>query len=559
MAKFNIKTNNEAIDGYVEYSEDNISIANNRSRVNVTAYLHRNNGYSGTATRAQGCTATININGTNHQVSLGEKTVPNGGTYIQVGSWSNNVTHNTDGNKTITVSYTLTNTQGTSGLTVNKISKSISLSKIPQFPVITTAPDFTDAQNPTIKFSNETGSKASKVEVGIYSTDGRTAYCAYRNLPTKTNTSYTFTLTETEKSKLRRAAGTGNTLPIKYYIHTVVDEGATSSESRTSKAASFYIANPDIIITADVVDVNPTTIALTNDEDTIVKGFSTAHFTSTATPVEGATVTEQNCQNDTNKIEGASGDFLNAISETFRFYAQDSRGNTKIEYVSKTFVNYIPLTAVYTANLDLDGNANININGNYFNSTFGEATGAQQNTLSVEYAFKEYDGEYGDWISADYTLNENTYTADIVKTGLEYNKTYVFKIRVSDKLMVVESDEKTISAIPTFDWDNEGFAFNVPVTVQGNAIPKVWTGAISMTPTKVGTVKYRTLYFPEGFFTAEPLVIVTPCTNNPGKVMASVENIEPGSCSICLVKNDDTSSVYVNVLAIQSDNFEIIE
>ncbi len=66
----------------------------------------------------------------------------------------------------------------------------------------------------TVKYTNPSG---SKVQVGIYDTDGRNHYAEYR---TVTGSSYTFNFTDTELDSMYTAMGTSNSLSARLYINT---------------------------------------------------------------------------------------------------------------------------------------------------------------------------------------------------------------------------------------------------------------------------------------------------------------------------------------------------
>jgi hypothetical protein len=98
--------------------------------------------------------------------------------------------------------------------------------------------------------------------------------------------------------------------------------------------------------------------------------------------------------------------------------------------------------------------------GNYFNGSFG----AVNNTLTVQYRYKEYGGAFSDWTDMTVTKNGNYYSATASLTGLDYQQSYVFEAQAIDKLMTVPSTGSPIQSRPVFHWGENDFVFEVPVT-----------------------------------------------------------------------------------------------
>ena len=281
----------------------------------------------------------------------------------------------------------------------------------------------------------------------------------------KTGTTYTFELTEAERNTLRNACTDANTRTVIFYIKTVI--GGNTFYSTVSKTLTIVNANPTL--TASAEDTLPETIALTGDSSRIIKGFNDIAVSMSATAYKGATIKEYSIKNGGVTIGGASGMMLNVESGSFIFSVTDSRGNTASETITKTLVDYIKLTS----NLDVkapnaDGEMTFHIRGNYFNDTFG----VENNTLTVEYRYKENDGSYSEWQIVTAAINENSYDAEISLTGLNYRNSYTFQARAKDKLFIdgVSTEEKRVKTTPVFDWSGDDFNFNVPITIQGNPL-----------------------------------------------------------------------------------------
>lgn len=147
---FNIYTNNTYISGYVKWQEtyDNATYAQtNKTTVTLTAYLHRTNIYSGqTYFKGASVTRTAyfgseNVTNTSIQDMSLEGSSSNGtptsggGPFAQVYTASKEITHDSDGNKSITLGFAMSNNvSGVAGnsFTVPKTTATVSLTTVPR-------------------------------------------------------------------------------------------------------------------------------------------------------------------------------------------------------------------------------------------------------------------------------------------------------------------------------------------------------------------------------------------------------------------------------------------
>ena len=159
-------------------------------------------------------------------------------------------------------------------------------------------------------------------------------------------------------------------------------------------------------------------------------------------------------------VSGTTRTIANVETGTFDFYAKDSREYFNSDKVVKSIVPYIRLTNDAIAYRDdpTSGKATIEIEGNYFNGSFG----AVANTLTVKYRL-----EGGSYISVTPTINGNKYSAKVSLTGLDYTQAFKYEVVVEDKLSTVTKPLTIQKGIPVFDWGEEDFNFNVPVTING--------------------------------------------------------------------------------------------
>ena len=217
-----------------------------------------------------------------------------------------------------------------------------------------------------------------------------------------------------------------------------------------------------------VEDSNSEAVALTGNANTFIRYISDAAITSGAAARNSATLKSIKVTCGSQSITTSTGTIQKVDSGTFTFTATDSRGYSTTQTIEKTLINYInPTCNLNISNPTTDGNLSFTITGNYFNSGFG----AVNNTLSVSYKYKTGSGNYSNNIEVtNITLNNNTYTANISLTGLDYKETYTFQAFTIDKIKSVNSAEKVIKTTPVFSWSNDDFEFNVPVKFSGKTL-----------------------------------------------------------------------------------------
>lgn len=381
---------------------------------------------------------------------------------------SNAITHNADGSKTVAIAVDFYGySQGAVGINAFRVngSANIVLTKIPRAATITSAPNFTDEENPTIKYSNAAGTAVDSLQACI-SLDGSSANIAYRDI-SKTGSSYTFTLTESERNVLRKATLSGSeSRSIKFYVKTVI--GGSTFYSNIEK--TFTVVNAEPQISALVIDTNTKTTALTGDSlTTIVKGYSNAAYEISATALKGASITEYKAVSGSVTKTTSSGTFANAETASFNFTVKDNRGLTASKLLNLKLINYFKPTcnAVVTLELDTETTlrAEVKVTGTFFNGSFGY----KNNSLDI-YIKHSSSNEWVNLKDAfiEPTTNGNNYSLDFGISNLDYTKPFTYQVKVVDALEEIYSAEETLSYNPIFDWSAEDFNFNVPVSIQGN-------------------------------------------------------------------------------------------
>ena len=288
-------------------------------------------------------------------------------------------------------------------------------------------------------------------------------------IATKTSeTTVPFTLPSTFYAKIPNAKSGTCTIYCTTYNSSDTQIGDTQSTTFTATASEDK-CKPTVSLTA--VDSNTTTKGLTGDENKFIKYFSTASLTLTATAKNSATISSRKITcGDGKSSTSASATFNNVESASFTGSTTDSRGYSASTTLNKTLINYIKLTC----NVDVyrpeptTGEVHLKVNGNYFNGSFGSVA----NTITLRYRYKESTSStWGNWTTITATKSGNTYSYDgSLGKSFDYTKAYNFQINVYDKLMNLTSDKTVNQGIPTFDWGEEDFNFNVPINVNGKQV-----------------------------------------------------------------------------------------
>lgn len=416
-----------------------------------------------------GVSCTVNVNGEKQTRLIPEY---NGRDTVTVMSGETYVLHNPDGKKDISFSFSVDTYDVYYLPGDTQASGTMALTQIPRRATIVDAPNFTDEDNPVMTISNPAGNAVTKLEVGIYDADGYYPYAAYRELADKTATSYEFELTSEERSLIYEATKDRNSISAKFYIRTTIGEYVDT----------HYLERTITIVNADPV-ITENTVLATGRVDTIISGCNTIEITFVANAVKGAsikskTITCGNKFTDTPLTEIGDNYYrlYNVESGDFIFTSTDSRGNSTSVTVPKYYIPYTKPTCNMDVDMDIvDGTvaqAKLTISGTAYGGYIDD--GANPNKCSVAYRWKTSNGSYCDWITIADEETFYNYSFEIVIPDLNDSTTYTFQARIFDNVYVeptaIESNEYQARAVPIFDWGDNDFNFNVPVTVNGSKI-----------------------------------------------------------------------------------------
>ena len=434
-------------------------ITNNRTTISWSCGLHPEEQYYTNAVRMD----AVTINGTK---------VYSGGTYSNITDYQDRtfdsgtltIPHNSDGSKSFTISAVSGWIYGNGNY--YGAAKSFTLPTIPRASSVSCS-TANIGSNATISISRASSSFTHTLSYAFGDLTGTIA--------TKTSSiSVSWSLPTTFYAQIPNAkSGTGTITCDTYNGSTKIGSKTCSFTATVSESASKPTLSPT------VVDNNSTTTALTGDSSKFIKYYSNASVSTGASARNSATLKSQKITCGGKSITSASGTINAVESGSFTFSATDSRGYTTSQTVNKTLIEYIKLTCSLNASAPTTaGVATLQISGNYFNGSFG----AVANTLTVQYRYKTQGGTYGSWTETTATKSGNTYNATATISGLDYQTTYVFQARATDKLATKNTNEQTRRTTPVFDWGKNDFKVNGDfrvtgaTTLDGNLTGKYLTG-----------------------------------------------------------------------------------
>lgn len=230
----------------------------------------------------------------------------------------------------------------------------------------------------------------------------------------------------------------------------------------TSMTASVDEVTNAPDVSAVITDVNSITVALTGNNNNIVKFISNARTQITATAKNSSTISSYKVTCGDGKSASTQDSTLNAVeSGSFTVEATDSRGIKKTVVYNKTLIVYTKLTLNPTFYRTQPTNNEIAVtyNGNYFNDTFGSTA----NTLALKYRYREVGGTWSSYINLTPTKSGNTYSngasPTILGSSFDYTKAYQFEIIANDQIYTgseIINSPTVARGIPVYWWKKLG-------------------------------------------------------------------------------------------------------
>lgn len=467
MASFNgnIGTPSGGFNLKVEYSISQ-SISGNYSDITATGYVKRNS--SSYRPYNSSSSSSLNINGDSAGYS-GSYDLRSDG-YKSIVSKSTRVYHNAYGKKGITISFSF-NGKLSSYYPNGSISQYITLPTIPRNATTTSAIDFNDEGNPTISFNNPGGFQLQPY-LNFY-LNGSLIKTLHRP---KGNYSspYAWNLTDEERDELRQLLASNNSCTVNEGVDTYNGDTKLGYHS-IGRTFSIVNANP-IFNNFEFEDTNETTLALTGNNQNIIKGYSnvkaTISTTNKATSLKKATMNKYRFNNGDSSVditydtENSVNGTLNKVSNgIFNVYAIDSRNNsTLVTKNANSVIEYTPLTKgnidIYRANgvseevtLKIDGKINL-INFGLITNSIKEA----------KYRYRvSNDSTWSEYNNITLTIDENgnfsyegLISGDTETLGFNIENSYAIEVYVNDELSDITYTDTFGSGVPNVAFHKNG-------------------------------------------------------------------------------------------------------
>lgn len=260
-----------------------------------------------------------------------------------------------------------------------------------------------------------------------------------------------------------------------YNGNTLVGEEFCTMTATAARAK----CDPTLTITAE--DTNENTMALTGDKMHVIRFHSDVKVIATPTAKNSASIEKTTLKCGAKTALGTEYTFTDAESIDVSATTTDTRKySTTKNATGLSLIEYIKLTANTTAKRTepTADTVEISTKGNYFNGSFG----AVDNTLRLQVRYKpqnqaEFE-EANTWVEMAVTISGDTYTATATLAGLDYKTTYDICVMATDAIYkedgpladAVYNNIPLSKGIPVFDWGEDDFNFNVPVTITGSPL-----------------------------------------------------------------------------------------
>lgn len=426
-----------------------VSTTNNTSQLKVKLTITTGGSWNNNGDT----TGYVTINGTKHSLD-GKKFGANTTTTLYEGTTT--ITHNSDGSKKVTVSYSF-NTKTTLGTYTG--SKDVTLTTIPRATEISCGGG-TIGNKTTITLTRKSTAFYHKLYYKMSGQSSKTLIASGIAA-----SSYSWTIPTSLYSLIPSATKLTGTLYCYTYSNSActnqVGEGKTCSVTvNTSESA----CKPTVSLTLKTYE---DTQKYTGSTTKVIKSYSTVRAISTVTAKNSAKISSYKVTSGgVTKSNIASVDFSKVTSDSFTLTATDSRGYSNSVTKSLTMINYINPDIAFAKqpSIDTDGKLEIKIKGSAFNGSFGPD---YPNNIVCKYYYKESTAsKYNPGETFTLVKSGNTYTANTTIPNLSYDKAYNVYCTIADTLHYeIPTNTVTVSGLPVFDWGESDFNFNVPVTI----------------------------------------------------------------------------------------------
>lgn len=424
-------------------NETEISTATNKSKVNFTFKLSPEK----TSWNWSNWGSQIS-----YKITIGTQTftgtIPSydGTSTVTLKSGNFEIKHNDDGSKTISISFSITDTTG-KNYTPGSVSKSgtMKLTDIQrESDVSCSSPYIGDTAIITVDKKSENFTSTIWCNIG-----------SLLNIPIATKSKEKVFSLNTSEIADDIYSDMPNSKEINGIVVCETYDGNTkigTSINDFNLYAKESVCKPDV--DATIIDTNEKTIAITGDTSKFIKYVSKPKVTITANAKKSSTIKKYYINLNDGQTSDSQECIFNTIgSNNITIGVTDSRGysNTKNIDISEKMIDYIKL---HINNIELERTEQasneviLNVNGVWFNGSFNEEN---NNVLTAKFQYKKTsENEWSEENIITPTIDNNTFKFIDVSLGnlFSYDDEYQFKIIINDKVMVVGSENKDIITVP---------------------------------------------------------------------------------------------------------------
>lgn len=304
------------------------------------------------------------------------------------------------------------------------------------YPYCNSTPNFIIGNSLTLGLYNPLG---RSVKVNIIGADG--SQCTE---DTTTGTSLTGYTNETCKNNFYKSIPNSNTG--KYKVKVTYGSVVNTANNGNTYSTNANECSP-VFSTFTYKDNNTNVTAITGNNQILVKGLSTLYVmiasANKMTTKRSATPKNYNITCDTlnknvdystNNIEVSVGVIANAGNKRINVKAFDSRNNNATAYKDITVLDYNkPVINASVKRLnDFENQTTLSISGTFTKVLINNVN---KNTIkTIQYRYRETNGNWSNWTTVTFTLNDNKYSCNDVILSLDNTKSFEFEIKVTDNL-----------------------------------------------------------------------------------------------------------------------------
>lgn len=322
-----------------------------------------------------------------------------------------------------------------------------------------------------------------------------------RRLTSAKTTATSYTWTAAQILSMLQYCKNANSVSIKVGVITY-----GNSEYYDEKVGTLNVVNSNPTFSNfTYADINSKTIALTGNNQYIVKGYSNVRATvSTANKAIAknyATMSKYrfvigDSQVDVNysSTSNVQATINSVRSNIFTMYAIDSRGNSTFKQISPS--RYIDYSAIVISKVDvvrengIGSNTTLSFNGTIWEGNFGNVLNA---ITSCSYRYRETTSST--WKTGQTVLNplqngknfsfEGLIKGDLNANGFDVNKSYVIEVSISDKLTTSKYEFVLGSGKPGIAITKNGIAINGMYNESIGGALQIWNGDVYVDGEKI--------------------------------------------------------------------------